>query len=117
MYISATERVEERLREAAEKYGIHSEEFAAEERRIMQEFEEDMTYISNEYGKLTNRNIKINRDFSADVASTYHDTFLGKILPDYNSFTTAYNGVTTVCKKSISELDGAITGLRNTFDT
>jgi hypothetical protein len=38
MYISAQERMEERIREAAEKYGYGTEEFKAAKKQIIEEY-------------------------------------------------------------------------------
>ena len=115
-YISAAQKQEEALRAAAEKYGVHSEEFARISAQINREFEEDVKYITDEYSKLTDRNIEINQRFSAGVASTYSRTFLGQIQPNYNSFQSLFSGTTKLCEQATIDLGKALVILQDTFD-
>jgi len=65
---------------------------------------EDMWYITSEQEKLTSRNLEINKTFSAGVAQTYNETYLGKILPNYDSFASLYNDTTVIMEKANNKL-------------
>jgi hypothetical protein len=85
-YISVSERAYEEILAAAEMYGYGSDKFLEEVARIREKYGEDVKYITDEYGKMTERNIEINNKFDAGLADTYNRTFLGKIFPDYDNF-------------------------------
>lgn len=117
MYISAAEKRDEAIRNAAEMYGEGTEAFLAAEQRIMEEYDADLLYIQSEYGKITDRNLEINQKFSAGVAATYHDTYIYQIVPAYQSFGELYTETTNSSIGASDALKGAVETLRSTFQT
>ena len=116
MYISVQEQAYERMQAAAEMYGKGTEAFERERQKILEQYNIDMGYITDEYEKLTGRNLKINEDFNAGVADTYEKTFINSIVPQYQSFEQLYDETTTQCEASCIRLDEVITLLQQTFD-
>lgn len=116
MYISIQEQAYERMQAAAELYGEGTEAFERERQKILEQYNIDMGYITNEYEKLTNRNLDINERFNAGVADTYEKTFINSIVPQYQTFEQLYDETTTQCEASCTRLDDAITLLQQTFD-
>lgn len=116
MYISVQEQAYERMQAAAEIYGEGTEAFERERQKILEQYNIDMGYITDEYKKLTGRNLKINEDFNAGVADTYEKTFINSIVPQYQSFEQLYDETTTQCEVSCARLDEAIILLQQTFD-
>lgn len=116
MYISVQEQAYERMQAAAEMYGEGTEAFERERQKILEQYNIDMGYITDEYEKLTNRNLDINQRFNAGVADTYKKTFINSIVPQYQSFEQLYDETTTQCEASCTRLDEAITLLQQTFD-
>ena len=116
MYISVQEQAYERMQAAAEMYGEGTEAFERERQKILEQYNIDMGYITDEYEKLTNRNLDINERFNGGVADTYEKTFMNSIAPQYQSFEQLYNETTTQCEASCIRLDEAITLLQQTFD-
>lgn len=116
MYISVQEQAYERMQAAAEMYGEGTEAFERERQKILEQYNIDMGYITDEYEKLTNRNLDINERFNAGVADTYQKTFINSIVPQYQSFEQLYDETTTQCEASCTRLDEAITLLQQTFD-
>ena len=116
MYISVQEQAYERMQAAAELYGEGTEAFERERQKILEQYNIDMGYITDEYKKLTGRNLKINEDFNAGVVDTYEKTFINSIVPQYQSFEQLYDETTTQCEVSCARLDEAITLLQQTFD-
>lgn len=116
MYISIQEQAYERMQAAAEIYGEGTEAFERERQKILEQYNIDMGYITDEYEKLTGRNLEINQRFNAGVAETYEQTFINSIAPQYQSFEQLYNETTTQCEISCTRLDEAITLLQQTFD-
>ena len=116
MYISVQEQAYERMQAAAEMYGEGTEAFERERQKILEQYNIDMGYITDEYEKLTNRNLEINEIFNAGVADTYEKTFINSIVPQYQSFEQLYDETTTQCEASCIRLDEAITLLQQTFD-
>ena len=116
MYISVQEQAYERMQAAAEMYGEGTEAFERERQKILEQYNIDMGYITDEYEKLTNRNLEINEIFNAGVADTYEKTFINSIVPQYQSFEQLYDETTTQCEASCIRLDEAITLLQQIFD-
>lgn len=116
MYISVQEQAYERMQAAAEMYGEGTEAFERERQKILEQYNIDMGYITDEYEKLTNRNLDINERFNAGVADTYEKTFMNSIVPQYQSFEQLYDETTTQCEASCTRLNEAITLLQQTFD-
>ena len=116
MYISVQEQAYERMQAAAELYGEGTEAFERERQKILEQYNIDMGYITDEYEKLTGRNLEINQRFNAGVAETYEQTFINSIVPQYQSFEQLYDETTTQCEVSCTRLDEAITLLQQTFD-
>ena len=116
MYISVQEQAYERMQAAAEMYGEGTEAFERERQKILEQYNIDMGYITDEYEKLTNRNLDINERFNAGVADTYEKTFISSIVPQYQSFEQLYDETTTQCEVSCARLDEAIILLQRTFD-
>ena len=116
MYISVQEQAYERMQAAAEMYGEGTEAFERERQKILEQYNIDMGYITDEYEKLTNRNLDINERFNAGVADTYEKTFISSIVPQYQSFEQLYDETTTQCEVSCARLDEAIILLQQTFD-
>ena len=116
MYISVQEQAYERMQAAAEMYGEGTEAFERERQKILEQYNIDMGYITDEYEKLTDRNLKINEDFNAGVADTYEKTFINSIVPQYQSFKQLYDETTTQCEASCARLDEAIILLQQIFD-
>ena len=116
MYISIQEQAYERMQAAAEMYGEGTEAFERERQKILEQYNIDMGYITDEYEKLTNRNLDINERFNAGVADTYEKTFISSIVPQYQSFEQLYDETTTQCEVSCARLDEAIILLQQTFD-
>lgn len=116
MYISVQEQAYERMQAAAEMYGEGTEAFEHERQKILEQYNIDMGYITDEYEKLTDRNLDINQRFNAGVAETYEQTFINSIVPQYQSFEQLYDETTTQCEDSCTRLDEAITLLQQTFD-
>ena len=116
MYISVQEQAYERMQAAAELYGEGTEAFERERQKILEQYNIDMGYITDEYEKLTGRNLEINQKFNAGVADTYKKTFINSIVPQYQSFEQLYNETTTQCEASCIRLDEAITLLQQIFD-
>lgn len=116
MYISVQEQAYERMQAAAEMYGEGTEAFERERQKILEQYNIDMGYITDEYEKLTNRNLEINERFNAGVADTYEKTFINSIVPQYQSFEQLYDETTTQCEASCTRLDEAITLLQQIFD-
>ena len=116
MYITIQEQAYERMQAAAEMYGEGTETFERERQKILEQYNIDMGYITDEYEKLTNRNLDINQRFNAGVAETYKQTFINSIAPQYQSFEQLYTATTSRCEKSCEDLGTAMTNLRNVFD-
>ena len=115
MYISVQEQAYERMQAAAEMYGEGTKEFERARMEILEQYNEDMTYITDEYEKLTGRNLDINRQFNAGVADIYQSTFLGSIAPSYNSFASLYSSVTDECEQASKRLGQAVIDLEVVF--
>jgi hypothetical protein len=86
--------MEEEIRAAAELYGYGTQKFLEEVEKIELKYKEDMEFVTTTYSNMVDRNIEINARFNAGVASTYQDTFLGQIQPDYEDFSELYEGTT-----------------------
>lgn len=116
MYISVQEQAYERMQAAAEMYGEGTEAFERERQKILEQYNIDMGYITDEYEKLTDRNLDINERFNAGVADAYEKTFINSIVPQYQTFEQLYDETTTQCEASCTRLDDAIIFLQQTFD-
>lgn len=117
MYIATQEQAYERMQAAAEMYGEGTEAFERERKKILDQYNADMGYITEEYSKLTERNLYINENFNAGVADTYEKTFLNSIAPNYKDFESLYNETTNKCKDSCDLLSEAIIAVESTFKT
>ena len=114
-FIATQEKMQEEIQAAADKYGYGTDEFFQELERIEARYAEDMDYITTEYGEMTTRNIEINKEFNTGVADTYHETFLGKIHPDYDNFETLYENTTANVSDACNNLGIAITDFRDNY--
>lgn len=115
-YIAANERYIENLAWVKENFTEGTEEYEEQMERVNREYAEDLAWISDESEKLTTRNIQINQNFSAGVADTYSKTYLGQILPNYQSFEQLYTENTGLCEQATGQLNQAIIDLRNKID-
>ena len=115
--ISANEKMEEAIRQAAEMYGEGTEEYLKAVEIIKQQYAEDMKYVETQYGGLIQRNEQMNAQFNTNLANNYHDTFISKIYPDYNKFSEFYNGTTGAMEDACDQLGIAIEKLEATFKT
>lgn len=115
-YISANEKYLENMAWVNENFTKGSEEYEEHMERVNREYAEDLAWISDESEKLTTRNIQINQDFSAGVADTYSKTYLGQILPNYQSFEQLYTETTGLCEQATGKLNQAMIDLRNKID-
>ena len=105
MTISVNEWVYEQLQNAAELYGIGTEEYNAEMARIMAKAKEDYDYIGSEYGKFIDHNLSVNEQFNADVADSYEETYNGQIYPNYTSFQEEFDG-------TLGQVEGSVESLK-----
>jgi hypothetical protein len=77
LYISVNEKYAENMAWVKENFTEGTAEYQEHMDRVNREYQEDMAFITGENEKLINRNLAINQQFSAGVAETYKDTFLG----------------------------------------
>ena len=114
--INLNKQMSAEIREMASIYGEGTDKFLVEKERIVSQYSEDLSYIEIEYEKLTGRNLQINSDYGISLADIFNQTYLGRMVPDQQNFSTLFAKANSAMEEAMTRTTGALSTMETEFD-